>query len=101
MTTLLKTEIGRLRIIEFLEGMSLILLYFVAVPLKYMADFPLLVRIIGTIHGALFVAFIIMAYLFSESRNWGWTKLLKVILIASFIPFGIFYTDSKILSKEK
>ena len=59
MLQLLKTNIGRLRIIAFLEGLSLILLVFVAVPLKYMLGNPIGSEVLGPIHGALFLLFII------------------------------------------
>ena len=47
MLQLLKTNIGRLRIIAFLEGLSLILLVFVAVPLKYMLGNPIGSEVLG------------------------------------------------------
>lgn len=48
----------RLRIIAFLEGLSFLVLLFIAMPLKYLADMPLAVRIAGSVHGGLFLVFL-------------------------------------------
>ena len=44
----------RLRLLSFTEGVSTLLLFGVAMPLKYLWDMPMAVRIVGMIHGALF-----------------------------------------------
>lgn len=69
-------------------------------PLKYMADIPIGVTIVGGLHGLLFVAFVVMAW---ETRNeykktWGW--LLKSFM-ASIIPFGTFWMDHTQWKKEE
>ena len=80
------------RKVAFLEGISFLVLLFVAMPLKYFANMPMPVKIIGGIHGGLFVAFIILALIIfvSFKKNFYW--LCKVVL-ASFMPFGTFYMD--------
>ena len=70
MMNLFKTKIGRLRIIGFLEGVSLLVLVFVAVPLKYMAHNPSLSRIMGPVHGALFLLFIFNALSVGVEQQW-------------------------------
>ena len=80
------------RKIAFAEGVSFLLLLFIAMPLKYFAGMPLAVTIIGSIHGVLFIAFIILALLVKSeySKNFWW--LVKAF-IASIIPFGTFIMD--------
>ena len=56
------TALRHLRLVALLEGSSFLVLLFIAMPLKYLADQPLAVRIVGSIHGLLFVIF--MAALF-------------------------------------
>jgi integral membrane protein len=85
------------KIIALLEGTSLLLLLFFAMPMKYIVDEPIFVRIIGMAHGLLFVAYIIMAIMLKFEENWSWKKI-GVIALASIIPFGTFYIDKKYLS---
>ncbi len=84
------------RIVALLEGISYILLLFIATPLKYFADEPQYVRMLGMPHGLLFIAYVVMAVLMSKDMKWD-GKTLRIILIASVIPFGTFYIDKKYL----
>lgn len=92
-----KTSIRFLRWMTFLEGISLIVLVCVAVPLKYLYDDPSWVKLIGPIHGALFMIFIYMAWHVGTQLKWNWSVMIWKILLASFIPFGTFYLDYKVL----
>ena len=98
MIHLLKTKIGRLRIIGFLEGLSLLVLVFIAVPMKYYFSNPSLSKTLGPIHGAIFLLFLFNALSVGVEQNWKFNTTWKVI-VACFIPFGTFYIDRKILSK--
>ena len=82
------------RKIAFFEGVSFLLLLFIAMPLKYLAGFPLAVTIIGAIHGILFVAFIFLAWEVKTSLKKSWTWLGKAFL-ASILPFGTFVMDKE------
>lgn len=84
------------RLIATLEGISLLLLFFVAMPLKYALDMPLMVKYVGWAHGLLFVAYVGLATMLKVEENWPW-KQYFVILAASLIPFGTFYTERKYL----
>ena len=96
-TTVSKNEIRFLRWITLLEGVSLILLVCIAVPIKYLGDDPSLVKILGPIHGALFIAFCYSAWTIGNKLNWNWRNMMPKLLLASFIPFGTFYLDHKVL----
>jgi integral membrane protein len=99
MITLLKNNVGRLRIIGFLEGISLLALVFVAVPLKYYNSNPAMVKALGPIHGALFLLFIFNTLSVGVEQKWQFKTTTWKVLLACIIPFGTFYIDSKILSK--
>ncbi|MCI9845533.1 DUF3817 domain-containing protein [Flavobacterium pectinovorum] len=99
MTHLIKTNIGRLRILGFLEGISLLILVFIAVPLKYILAQPAGTKIMGPIHGALFLLFIFNALSVGVEQRWSFKNTTWKVLLACIIPFGTFYVDSKILSK--
>ena len=86
------------RIIAFLEGVSYILLLFIAVPIKYNLGDPTYVKLLGMPHGLLFVAYIVFAFLLKENEKWNKTELF-IILICSILPFGTFYVDWKYLKK--
>jgi integral membrane protein len=99
MIQLFTTKVGRLRIIGFLEGFSLLVLIFIAVPLKYYFDDPGLSKTLGPIHGALFLLFLLNAMSVGIEQNWKFKTTTWKVIAASFIPFGTFYIDSKILKK--
>ncbi len=95
----MKNTFPLFRKIAFLEGISFLVLLCVAMPLKYFANMPIPVRIFGGLHGALFVAFVILALVvvFKTKKNFLW--LVKAVL-ASFIPFGTFYMDREWKKEE-
>lgn len=84
------------RLIALLEGMSYILLLFIGVPLKYIGNNEILVKILGMPHGILFILYIIFALYQKKNMNWN-IKDMLIIMMASIIPFGTFYVDKKYL----
>ncbi len=94
-----KTRIGRLRIIGLLEGISLLVLVFIAVPLKYAAGNMVLTKTMGPIHGALFLLFILNTMGVAVEQNWKFKTTTWRVLLACMVPFGTFYIDKKVLSK--
>lgn len=100
MITLLKTNIGRLRILGFLEGISLITLVFIAMPLKYALNDNSWVKTLGPIHGALFLLFVLNTFSVAVSEGWTFKDTTWKVLLACLVPFGTFYIDHKILSKQ-
>jgi integral membrane protein len=97
MIDLFRTSLGRLRVLSFLEGLSLLFLLFIAVPTKYFGDDPALVKLIGPIHGALFLLFILNTLSVAVAYKWEFNKTTWKVLIACIIPFGTFYIDKYIL----
>ncbi|WP_347053598.1 DUF3817 domain-containing protein [Flavobacterium olei] len=97
MTKYFTTTVGRLRLIAFLEGISLLILIFIAVPLKHYFEDPSLVKAMGPIHGALFLLFIINALSVGVEKKWKFIDTTWKVLLACIIPFGTFYIDHKIL----
>jgi len=97
MKKLFTTSIGRLRLLAVLEGISLLVLVFIAVPLKHFWDVPGLSKSLGPIHGALFLLFVFNALRVGVEQQWKFKETTWKVLIACFIPFGTFYIDYKIL----
>lgn len=99
MIQLFKTNIGRLRIIGFFEGISLLVLMFVAVPLKYAANNPEWVKTLGPVHGALFLLYVFNTLSVGVAQGWKFSQTTWKVLLACIVPFGTFYIDHRILSK--
>ncbi|MGC1205134.1 MAG: DUF3817 domain-containing protein [Flavobacteriaceae bacterium] len=85
------------RIVAFLEGISYILLLFIATPIKYLSGNPDYVKLLGMPHGLLFMLYIILAFMLKNNMKWTNTQF-GWILLASIIPFGTFYIDRKYLT---
>jgi len=85
-----RTMIKYFKTVAYLEGISLLLLLGVAMPLKYIWAMPLAVRIVGMAHGLLFVAYVgLLTYLHTE-HNWP-AKRTALAFVASMVPFGVFF----------
>jgi integral membrane protein len=84
------------RIVSFLEGVSYLLLLFVAVPIKYFQGDVSYVKMLGMPHGILFMSYIVLAVILQKKMNWS-IKSLGIVVLASVIPFGTFYVDKKYL----
>jgi integral membrane protein len=84
------------RIVSLLEGISFILLLFIATPLKYYAQNDVFVKMLGMPHGILFLVYITFALLLKFELKWS-SKTFWLVIIASVIPFGTFYIDQKYL----
>ena len=94
MLELIKTSLGRLRIAGFLEGISFLVLLFIAMPLKYLYNSPEMVQITGRIHGLLFVIYVLLVIQVGLELSWSGKKII-LALLASIVPFGTFYADIK------
>lgn len=92
-------SLSLLRKVGWIEGMSLLVLLFIAMPLKYIWKIPEAVKIVGWIHGGLFVLFMAVAFRVYEQRDWPFKKLL-LAFIAAFLPFGTFVFDKKLKEEQ-
>ena len=87
------------RISSLLEGLSYLLLLFIAVPLKYFYGHEFLVKILGMPHGILFILYIFFSVILKNKMNWNIKQTIE-IMIGSIIPFGTFYIDYKYLKSS-
>lgn len=84
-----------LRKLALIEGMSFLVLLFLAMPLKYLAGYPAAVKWVGWIHGVLFMAFaLLLAYVFF-SRRWPFFRGV-LVFTAALVPFGPFLIDRRL-----
>ena len=92
------SELKKFRLINKIEGYSFIILLFIAMPLKYSFGFPIATKIMGMIHGLLFMMFVYQ--LIESMRAVPFSKKESLYyFILSLVPFGSFYTEK--LCKEK
>ncbi|MFB6453894.1 DUF3817 domain-containing protein [Chitinophaga sp. Hz27] len=100
MKALFKTRLGRLRLLGYLEGISLLLLLAVAVPVKYILSDPTMVKAMGPVHGGLFLLYIFNTLSVGVEQRWKFSQTTWKVLVACIIPFGTFYIDRKILQQQ-
>lgn len=99
MKQLVNTSVGRLRLISYLEGLSLLILLFVAVPMKYIAGNASLSTVVGPVHGLLFLLFIFTTLSVGVEYRWQFRTTTWKVLLACIVPFGTFYIDRQILAR--
>jgi integral membrane protein len=90
--------VGRFRIVAFWEGISYLLLLFVAMPLKYGLGIDIAVRIVGMAHGVLFLAYC-ATLAFAVPRLGARRSLLALVI--SFVPGGTFWLEARLRQDER
>jgi integral membrane protein len=95
LSSLLRTSLGRLRAVGFLEGVSFLVLLGIAMPLKYLAHEPAAVRIVGMAHGVLFVLYVLLVLQVSLEHSWSGRKALLALAV-SVVPFGTFWAEKRL-----
>lgn len=92
---LLSTPVGRFRVVAFVEGVSYLVLLLVAMPIKYvpaLGQHPEPTRIVGTIHGGLFVLFAVAGFRAQAARGWPAREAVRGF-VAAIVPGGTFVYD--------
>ena len=86
------SALRRFRHVALAEGVSYLVLLFVAMPLKYWAGLPLAVRVVGGLHGALFVVFVVALLHAASERGWPILRTATAF-VSSLVPFATFVFD--------
>ena len=92
--------IDRLRLASILDGVSYLILLGIAMPLKYLADLPLAVRIVGSLHGFLFLALCacLLEVLMRRRLSFGWCV---IVFVCALLPLAPFFLDRKLKQQAK
>ncbi len=90
----------RFRLISIAEGISFLLLLFIAMPLKYFFDAPAMVKYVGWAHGVLFIAYLLMGLQTAIICSWKMGRVALAV-IASVLPFGPFVFEKSVKKEEK
>lgn len=95
---LMRTALGRFRIVAFLEGVSYLLLG-VTMVLKYKFAMPGPNMVVGSAHGGLFILYVLLLLQIGIQKDWSWVKM-SLGFLAALIPFGTFYADVKLFKES-
>ena len=89
-----------LRQLSILEGVSTLVLFLVAMPLKYLAGMPMAVTVVGSIHGLLFIALVLMLLL--AVRMVPISPALAVAgIVAAIVPGGPFLLERRLAQLDE
>jgi integral membrane protein len=80
------------RIIALIEGITTLVLFLVAMPVKYWLGNPVLVPPVGWTHGIAFLAYIVLMVVALPGRRAGFLGWVRTTF-AAFVPFGTFLND--------
>ncbi len=92
------TTLSLFRRIALAEGISMVVLVLIAMPLKYLTDLtwgPLTVKYVGWAHGLLFIAYVIFLLLCWDAYKWSFKRVV-VFFLASLIPFAPFLVERQL-----
>jgi integral membrane protein len=95
-----KNPIPFLRHVAFAEAISFLVLLGVAMPLKYFAGLPIAVKIVGMIHGLLFLLFCFALFRVMKGAKWPVGRG-ALIFVAALLPFGPFVVDRRMREYER
>jgi len=91
----IEKDLKKLKIINTIEGISFVILLFIAMPLKYIGGILIATKIAGMIHGLLFIGLVVMLVNTAIEHKFS-KKLSFIVFIASIIPFACIYSNNKI-----
>ncbi|MFC5261687.1 DUF3817 domain-containing protein [Kribbella qitaiheensis] len=94
-TPAVRGALTRYRIIAYIVGVMLLVLLFVAMPLKYLGDNPAAMNVVGPLHGFLYVVYLLGAFDLARRVRWSLGRMILVAL-AGTIPFLSFYAERKV-----
>ncbi len=89
----------RFKLLAHAEGISFLLILFITMPLKYGLEIGLPNKIVGMLHGILFISYFIGTLFMKFKYEWKAAKT-GFALLSSVIPFGTFLFVRKYYSSS-
>ena len=86
--------VSLLRVVGLVEGFSFLVLLGVAMPLKYYAGMPMAVKVVGWVHGVLFVVFCAALVRTMVAARWRPGRG-ALAFVAALLPLGPFLLDRR------
>jgi integral membrane protein len=94
LTPAVRGALTRYRVIAYVVGVMLLVLLFVAMPLKYLGDNPAAMNVVGPLHGFLYVVYLLGTFDLFRRVRWSFPRLV-LMAVAGTIPFLSFYAERK------
>ena len=91
---MVKNPVSTLRAIGLIEACSFLVLLGIAMPLKYFAGQPGAVKVVGWIHGVLFILFCGALLRTVVVARWPLSRA-ALVFVAALLPFGPFVIDRR------
>ena len=88
----------RYRIMAYTVGIGLIILVCVGVPLQYAAHSPGVVKVVGPIHGAFYIVYLLAALDLARRARFGLLQLVAMVA-AGFVPFVAFIVERQVVHR--
>jgi integral membrane protein len=98
--TRVQSALTRYRVIAYIVGVFLLVLALVAMPLKYLADQPTLVAVVGPIHGFLYMVYLVVAFDLAMRSRWP-LRYTILVLLAGTVPFLSFVAERKVTRRVR
>jgi integral membrane protein len=89
----------RYRVMAWIVGVLLVILVFIGVPLKYFADTPQVVAVVGFLHGMLYLVYLATGLDLAVRRRWHLGKVL-LVFAAGLVPFLTFWVERRVTREE-
>ena len=93
----MKTALGRYRIMAFVTGTVLLTGVLVGIPLQVAGRADLLVQILWTAHGYLYLVYCIATVNLAYEDRWGLGKTV-LVLLAGTVPTASFFAEHKVVA---
>jgi integral membrane protein len=91
---MLRTPLGRYRLLAYIVGVGLVVLVFIGVPLRYGLDFPYIAKYVGMLHGFLYIVYCVACLELVLRYRLHVVRLL-LMAAAGFVPFLSFVMERK------
>ncbi len=86
----------RYRVMAYVTGVLLLVLLFVAMPMKYLGDDERLVSVVGVLHGWLYMVYLAAAGFLAYRLRWGLVRS-GLVLLAGTVPFASFVAERSVV----
>jgi integral membrane protein len=94
------TPLIRFRVMAYVTGVLLLVLVFVAVPLRYLGGEPTLSKIVSPIHGFMYMVYLAVTFHLAVLRRWPLARTV-LILLAGTVPVMSFVAERSVTRRER
>ncbi|MFZ5850646.1 MAG: DUF3817 domain-containing protein [Actinomycetota bacterium] len=91
----MSAAVTRYRLMAYVVGVGLLVLVFVAMPLKYLGGNPTAVAVVGPVHGFLYMVYLVVALDLALRARWSLPRTV-LVLLAGTIPFLSFVAERRV-----